>query len=914
MTTASSKEHPPLAGQPIASAKLNPRLASPRQVPRTRLVDWMSASTNAALVLVHGPAGFGKTTTMLQYYAQCRERAIAAGWLTLERADNDVVRFLRYLVDVFRSIDPGMPPAAEVRINANGDSAVLDLIGRFTAFRKKYVLFLDDFEAIESTVVLGLVQQIIECLPENGQLVIGSRNIPELGIGRLRAHGRLIEIETAQLRFNPAETTSFFRRQNDLMLRDTDIEQLQQRTEGWPAALWLASLALRDRADPRAFVKAFDGSNAAIVEYLLEDVLARQDEPVRRFLLHTSVLQELSAPLCDALLGRGDSRQLLARIERAHLFLVSRDGDRQWYRYHPLFGDFLRAQLRYSQPQAIPALHLRAARWWVQAGQPTRAIEHALQCGDAHYLLSLLDCHVSDLLWRGRAGTLARWYAALPANVKLERSPSPMLDFAWSLTLTHRYGESLKLLDSFDAGSAPGAGNTEAFATETRAQRAFILAMTDRIKESSALWRGCVPAMGAMRPVVYAMLGASFGYCLVAENRFDEARRFLGQARRRALEIGNSFIAPMALCLEGTIDFAQGRLRDALTSFRTASSSSSQLPHVAGHAVVAGFLAEALYETGQLGEAERFLTVYLPMLKEAAAPDQLITSFIVLARIALSRGAREAAMGFLEELETTGHRQGLPRLVASSRLERGRIALLDGQMAAAQALLASACEHHVWEPFDGLIAHANDVDAPLVADLRWRIRGGKAQSVLAPLKDALHQAERLHRHRRALKLSTLLAQALCATGQKAAGLRHLRDVLAFAAREGFVRSLIDEGSELLHLIAELRHQMTEMTGCDAELVPFIDQLLATSGGAFPAVASVTGSATATARGMSSVLSKRELQVLRLLAEGHGNRSMAERLFVSETTVKAHLRSINVKLGAQSRTHAIAVARQLRLLD
>jgi LuxR family maltose regulon positive regulatory protein len=902
----------------MVSAKLNPRLASLRQVPRTRLVEQMHAAMDAALILVHGPAGFGKTTTMLQYYAQSGSRGVAVGWLTLDRADNDVVRFLRYLGDAFGSIDATMTPAAQGQAAAaDGDAAVVDLIEHFTAFQDKYVLFLDDFELIESPVVLGLVRQIAEHLPRNGQLVIGSRTLPDLGIGRLRAHGRLVEIETAQLRFNPAETMTFLRQQNGLTLRDADIRQLQERTEGWPAGLWLVSLALRDRADPQAFIQAFDGANTAIAEYLLEDVLGRQDDQVRRFLLYTSVLQELSAPLCDALLESGDSREMLMRIERAHLFLLSQGEDRQWYRYHPLFGDFLRAQLRRSEPQAIPLLHLRAARWWLAAGQSARAIEHALHGGDGPYLLSLLSAHVGDMLWRGRARTLARWYAALPGAVALDRAPALMLDFAWSLTLTRRYDASLRLLDSVGAASPSGdlgAGEAEAFAVETRAQRAFIMAMSDRIKESSALWRSCVPDMASMRPVVYAMLGASFGYCLVAENRFDEARRFLGQARRRALEIGNSFIGPMALCLEGTIDFAQGHLRDAIASFRSASSRGSQLSYVGGNAILAGFLAEALYETGQLGEAERFLTRYLPMFKETAAPDQLITSFTVLARIALSRGQREAALEFLDELEATGLGQGMPRLVASARLERGRMALLDGEIEAAQAFLASASERHIWEPFDGLVAYANDADTPLIADLRWRMRSGKAASTLAALKDALKQAQDQHRHRRALKLSILLAQALCATGQKAAGLRRLHDVLTFAAREGFVRTLIDEGSELLSLIAELRNQMAPSPNGAAGLIDFIDRLLDAGGvvhrahdGPSLAPGGVAG------QGESDTLTKRELQVLRLLAEGDSNRSMAERLFVSETTVKAHLRSINVKLGTQSRTQAVAVARQLRLV-
>jgi len=901
-TTSISHVHPLSARRQIAQAKLSPRMTSPRQVPRTCLVEQMRAAPNA--VLVRGPAGFGKTTAMLQYYAQSKGRGVAVGWLTLDRADNDFARFLRYLTEAFREIDPSILSTTDVQMGRGGEDDILELIGHFSTFQGQYVLFLDDFEAIESPVVLGLVQQIIDYLPEGGQVVIGSRTVPELGIGRLRAHGRLMEVDAAKLRFSPVETAAFLRYQGGFALRDDDIRRLQQRTEGWPAALWLVSLALRGRDDPQEFVATFDGSNTAMAEYLLEDVLSRQDAQVRRFLLHTSVLQELSASLCDALLDRSDSRDMLARIERAHLFLASQDGERHWYRYHPLFSSFLRAQLLHDEPQIIPTLHLRAAKWWIDAGQPVRGIEHALHGDDQGYLLSLLQTHVSDLLWRGRSRTLARLYGLLPVGIRLENTPALGLDFAWSLILTHRYDESLKLLESrtdVPSDACPS------FEVERRAQRAFIMAMTDRVKESSQLWRSCVPAIEGVRPFVYAMLGASLGYCLVAESQFEEARGLLDQARRRALEIGNSFIAPMALCLEGAIDFAQGRLRDAIRSFRAALTGGNQLRNVAGNAVAAAFLAEALYETDQLEEAERLLTAYMPMLKDAAAPDQLITSFLVMARIALSRGLRTQAMEFLEALEEMGHRKALPRLVASARLERGRIALLDGQMAAAQGHLQAGSEEHVWKPFDGLVTHANDADAPLLADMRWRIRSGKAESAVPMLKEALKQAEGMHRYRRELKLSLLLAQALYATGQHAAGLRRLHQALEFAAREGFVRSVVDEGSVLLHMVAELGERQVEMP---PGLSGLVDHLLAAGGLVRQAVA--VESATP-AENMSSILSARELQVLRLLADGLRNRDIAERLFVSETTVKAHLRNINVKLGAQSRTHAIALARQMRLV-
>lgn len=889
-------------------AKLSPRLSSLRQVPRTRLVDRMHTASDAALVLVRGPAGFGKTTAMLQYYAQSKNRGVAVGWLTLDRADNDLVRFLRYFAEACRSIDPGLLPVGEVPQGLSGEDVVLDVIGHLSAFEGRFILFLDDFEEIENPVVLGLVQQIIDYLPQGGQLVIGSRAALQLGIGNLRVHDRLVEIDTEQLRFDALEIATFLRYQGGFALRDDDIRRLQKRTEGWPAALRLVALSLRDRADPQDFVSTFDGANASITEYLLDDVLSRQDERMRHFLLHTSVLQELSASLCDVLLQCTGSGEMLARAERAQLFVVSQDKDRNWYRYHPLFGSFLRAQLHRQDPQAVAGLHLRAAHWWLEADRPAQAIEHALLGNDESFLLSLLQGQASDLLWRGRARTLARWYAALPKSTLLHRHPLLMLDFAWALTLAHRYDESLKLLDMSLSENQP-----DALRTETQAQRAFILAMMDRVKPSSELWRACMSRIGETRPFADVMLGASFGYCLVAESRFDEAWLLLDRTRQRALEIGGTFIAPMALCLEGAIDLAQGRLRNATAGFRAAFTGANTMPHVAGNAVAAAFLAEALYEAGQIEEAERLLTGYMPMLKDAAAPDQLITSFVVLARISMSRGNDGPAMAALDDLEEMGHRKGLPRLVASARLERGRIALVGHQLAVAQDHLSGALEAYFWEPFDGLIMHANDADSPLIAELRWRIHGGRAAAALPILKKALSHAEELHRNRRAMKISTLMALALYSAGQQVAGLRRLRDVIGIAAREGFVRALIDEGSALLQMIAKLREREVSLPTPDFRILAFLDRLLGADDAALDAVPGVPSDAGTVIEGGPNVLSGRELQVLRLLADGRRNREIAEHLFVSETTIKAHLRNINVKLGTQSRTHAIAVARQMRLV-
>jgi len=885
----------------LAVVKLHPRLSSSRPLSRTGIINQLRAAETAVLVLVHGPTGFGKSTVMLQYYAQLRDCGVPCGWLTLDTADNDLSRFLDYLSEALWAIDPQLSAA-----DAEADAALPDLAARLAAMTGRFVLFLDDAETIDSPVILGLLRQLIEYLPPEGQIVIGTRYVPDLGLGRLRVRGQLLEIQADDLRFTSTETASFLRQQRGLALRNDDILRLQQRTQGWPAALWLVSVALRDRADPHLFVETFDGSDASIANYLVDDLLARQAPPVREFLLKISVLDHFSAALADEVLERDDSADLLGRIARANLFLVPQDAERRWFRFHPLFRGFLRAQLAHSAAEEIPRLHLRAAQWWIRQGRPTVAIEHALQCQDPAYLMALLTEHAPQLLWQGRSGALARWWEQAVVSraviARIESEPMLALMFAWALILARRRDEARHLLDGLDAALAAGLiGPTGMPASGTQAPRAFMLAMSDRIQAASQLWQAIREDITPESPFTFAMLGTSSGFCLLAEGRFDQARALLAQARDCVLAIGGSFIAPMAMCLQGAIELTQGRLRNAGTSFRAALADSSAEGPPQRDTVAAAFLAEALYLGNELEEAERLLMLFLPLLPRAAAPDQLITSHVLLARIAAAHDNHELAETRLGDMELAGHHAALPRMVATARLERARLALLQGRTDFAADQLLSGSDPSVWNAYEGLVTQANDAEAPFIGALRLKIRTGRAKAVVAPLKEAIKEAEAQHRHRRAHQLSLLLVEALCLSGQAAQGMRRLRDALQFAVGEGFVRSFVDEGPELMRRVAELRKALVPGDG----LAAHAERILAAAGMAATAPADASVVAAPVVSTSAGGLSERELQVLRLLADGHRNREIADRLFVSETTVKAHLRSINVKLGAQSRTHAVA---------
>lgn len=884
----------------VPAYKLTPPLSSSSQVPRTQVSEQIRKATDVKLILLRAPAGFGKTTVMVQYHASLREQGIATAWLGLDAADNDLGRFVSGLAAAFNRIDPSIGLMASAA--ADIDGVALDLIDRVGAINTRFVLFLDELEAIQNQGMLDFVRRMLLSLPHGGTVVAGSRDIPDLGLGRLRAHGQLLEIGPTSLRFSLDETVCLLRDKRRLAVAEEEIAKLQRFTEGWAAALQLAALSLAGRDDHKSFVASFSGSNAAIADYLAEDVLTRQSAEVQDFLLKTSLLQQMSPSLCDVVTGRTDSREMLARLDRANLFLIPLDGERRWYRYHSIFADFLRTQLTQSAPETVADLHRRAAVWYAGEKRPVPAIEHALSSGVLEFALPLLDRHAEHLLWEGRVRLLTRWIDKLPA-ASLGHYPKLRLVYAWALCLTHRYGDAMAQLDAL--GGEAGQG----FAAQVTAVQTLALAMTDRTDECYEHCRRIMPVMSSLEPFTYGVVANSMALCLIAANQYGEARSLLDKAKHSHARLGATFSMAVSASIEGLIDLLQGRLRSATACLRrgfervqTAGSGS-----IGGRATVGFSLAVALYEADELDEAEKLLTECLPFIRQAGTPDAVISSYRVLARIACQRADRSGALQLMSDLEFLGHQGNLPRAVASAWLERCRMAIQLGDMAAAQEYLQNANNPEAWQRFAQFSMHANDVDMMAIGKARLLIHQGDAEQAIPLLEQEIAHARSVQRHRRALKLNILLAEAYQACGKGKTALRIMSDALQFAGREGFIRTFIDEGPGVIKLVGDVRTAELRENRASSGIPPAFFERILQAGGEGPQ------ESDAPAHALMEALTDREIQVLQLLAEGHPNRVLAERLFVTETTVKAHLRNINTKLAARNRTDAVAIARRIGLI-
>ena len=886
----------------ILEAKLNPPSVAHTQVLRTAISDEIDG-TGARLVLVRAPAGFGKTTAMAQARQRLDERGTATAWITLDRADNDMSRFVSCLGEAVQRLGLDEPLG----------NAPFDVVAALAAHDAPFALFLDEFEVVHEPAVLGLVREIVDHMPRGGRIVIGSRSLPDLGLGRLRARGQLLEIDTDRLRFSLEETGAFLGQRSRMpALSAQRLDQLHRKTEGWVAAIWLASMALERPGVAADFVERFSGSDRAVAEYLAEDVLAHQPGAIRDFLLRTSILRQVDASVCQALNPRGNSAAILEQLAASNLFLTPISGEgsgavHSW-RYHSLFADFLRAQLQRERPDELARLHLAASAWYESQDRPVPAIDHAIEGGDHPLALSLLDIWAEQFLEQGRMRLLARWFAAIPEH-QLREHPQLQLIALWAECFTHGPWDAMARLEASDCVNSP--------IPEVRACAhtlyPLLWAMQDRYDEAYEAGRSCLSRLPTGLAFADGALLNAMANILSVIGDQHASQRLLDAARSKQgpRKGDGTFNRMYTEASEGMLDLQAGRLRQATARFRIAVDSTHAVTynHSHGNAWAGVLYAGVVYESNQLLKAEHLLNVYLPLARDVGLPDHMILSHVMRSRIAFHAGDIDAALQALTELEYLGHARQLPRVVAGAKLERSRMLLLQGNGPAARDELMRADDAALWERERRQRLPAHDLEYLTLAKARWEIAFGDARGALAVLDAEIHAATAAARARRVLKLKVLRALALQRAGDQAAAVAEIGEVLQTASQEGFMRLILDEGpsvGRLLHRYASASQEAP--AGSDPILAEYVQRLLHAAG---PLATPETDAPAAA--GTEEPLTRKEIRVLQLLAEGYSNSAMAEKLFVSDSTVRTHLRNINMKLDAKSRTQAVAIARKLGVI-
>jgi LuxR family maltose regulon positive regulatory protein len=447
----------------IAGTKLHIPPTRSDAIRRAQLVGRLVDSSQSRLTLVAAPAGSGKTSLLAEWHFDPREQRPFA-WISLDAADNDPVRFWDGVIAALRTVDPAVGVTAESALHSPGmtiaEHMLPGLINELSEGDQSIVLALDDYHVIDNGHIHRQIEELIDRLPLTMHVAIATRSDPPLPLGRLRARAHLTEVRAADLRFDVTEAEAFLNEMLGLNLDRNDVMALQDRTEGWVAGLQLAGLSLRDCEDRSDFIASFAGDDRQIVDYLGFEVLEHQATAVREFLLQTSILDRLSAPLCAAITGRQDAAALLEELERANLFVVALDSKREWYRYHHLFGDLLRHELGQTEPDSVRQLHLRAAAWYADEGDVHEAIEHSAAAGDVGTAMDLITAHWYEFLQRGRAETIAGWIDRLPPEHVAEE-PNICLIKAWLGINLGRLDEVERWIVAADELVETGKGDAE---------------------------------------------------------------------------------------------------------------------------------------------------------------------------------------------------------------------------------------------------------------------------------------------------------------------------------------------------------------------------------------------------------------------------------------------------------------------
>ena len=890
---------------PLLSTKFHLPPTRNHLVPRPRLVERLKTGLQGPLTLVSAPAGYGKTTLVSEWRSSIgRDWPVA--WLSLEAEDNDLALFLKYLVAATEVAAPGLvrnsafllerqqPPSAQAVLT----SLVYELAG----VSHDLALFLDDYHVITSLAVHEALNFLLAHLPPVVHLVILTRADPPLPLSRLRARNQLVEIRAGHLRFTPGEAAAFLKDMMGLDLSTDDVETLEMRTEGWIAGLQLFALSLQGREQPHGFVSAFRGSHRYVADYLMDEVLSRQPEPVRSFLLDTSILDRLSGPLCDWVTGHTGGQAMLEQFERDNLFVTALDDERRWYRYHRLFADLLVSRLQADAPERVAALHRRACDWFEANGQIQDAVDHAFAGKHFELAAQIVRKVGRPMLAEGGWGLLLGWLQALPAAA-MEAYPDLTLYYAWGLVLTGQLEEVERRLNDLERLLAKGGEGMSGKSlpgsnTNLRGQVAAIRSRACYLRgDFQSAIRYSQQALELLqeedlttRGILYVNLGLS----KISAGDLDGACQALEAARRISQGAGNWVSALEASGTLAQVQEFQGQLRSAAQTYQEILQSAGDRldPNVvAAHLN----LGNVLYEWYDLDQAESHLRTALSTAQEIHMPDGTLLALLWLARVRLAQGDQDGSSALLRQAEQQKGRFPESILDRYTAGIMAYLALQRGDQVDAQRRVSRFTpfpEHDLSENFIlRKIEYLAQVRL-LIARGNW----AQAEQFLEQLQIAAESGSFTGAWIEILALRALVRQG---QADLSGAVDLLGQALQRAEPEGYTAAFVDLGAPMLQLLRQAQSR-----GISPEPV---DRLLSKMAGAYRA-------SSPHLQPLIEPLSERELEVLRLVAAGKSNRQIAEELVLATGTVKKHLSNIFGKLNAGSRTECVARARELHLFS
>jgi LuxR family maltose regulon positive regulatory protein len=912
----------------LIRTKLRLPFTRPGLVPRPRLQEQIAHGLRGPLTLITAPAGFGKTTLVASCVARC---GLPGAWLSLDKNDNQAGRFLHYLVAALQGADHTIGSEAAQHLAAlqpvPPEAVLTSLINDLDTAGREIALVLDDYQFISSQAVHEEVAFLLEHCPHTLHMVIATRSDPPLPLARLRARGQTVELRAAELRFTEPEAAQFLNDVMGLRLDAGSVALLEERTEGWIAGLQMAALSMRDRKDVVGFIEGFSGTNRYILDYLLEEVLAGQPPEMQCFLLCTSILDRLTAPLCEAVLEVGElegwiidklsatfqpsdllnCQPILEYLERANLFLVPLDDERQWYRYHHLFADLLRTQLQKSLgDQGVARLHLRASEWYEQNGSTLEAIHHASLASDFERIERLIEQNYMDMMNRGEMSWIRFWMGKLSQEV-VTRRPWLCLYEALSRAWFGQLEEANSLLDEAEKRirSEVPAPDTQAMLGYHAYIKSRVTAMQGGTRRAIELCRTARENIPADNLGLQIDVSITLGYEYFLYGDFINANQILHEMIRSYYTVGaiNNPVAGYAVLAR--MQIYQGRLHEAYDLLQRAAqlmqNTGGQYLGVTGLVEVgtAALLCEWNDVQAALGRLKQGLD-FLPSWGKA---DDLCLAYTTLARIHLALGNRADAAGAIEKaaqlIQTCGVFSEARSAVETTQV---KLWLVQGDWSSVDRWVATLEKRFgPHDPFryEDELAH--------ITQARVFIAQNKLDEAIRLLSRLEESARSGGRQGRLIEIITLKALAMQAEGDTTQADIALTKSLVLAEAEGYLRIFLDEGQPMQLLLAQaLAH---------AGAGPWRDYAihLLSQFDAEPHGGTAAQEKASPAGSLIEPLSQRELEVLHLIAMGRTNQGIARQLVVAPGTVKAHTSSIYRKLDVANRTEAVARARQLGIL-
>jgi LuxR family maltose regulon positive regulatory protein len=912
-----------------ANAVSRPRLTE-------RLLTCMQRPGN--LILLSGPAGFGKTTLLSEFVHQLPH---CVAWVSLDEADNDPIRFWTYVIAACQSVQPEIGESALALLQLPqplpDETIPTLLINDIVRLQKDIVLVLDDYHAIQDSSIHTALSFLLDHLPDQFHLVVSTRVDPPWALARFRARDQLIEIRALDLRFTSEETAAFLNQVMDLNLSMEDVTALAARTEGWIASVQLAAISMRGRSDVTSFIKAFTGSHVYVAEYLMEEVLARQPEAVKTFLLQTSILERLNGSLCEAVNGRADSQAMLKDLYQANLFLLPLDEEGQWFRYHQLFADLLKARLQQTaSANEITTLHQRAAAWYEQAGMTSEAIAQSLAAGDYSHAVQLVEKVALPTILKAYFKTVEEWVQAIPPEY-LSKSPRVNMAFAWMHMMRRNFTEAAPHLERLQEifAAEPEEKIESVLRGQWLALQSMLLNAQSRPLESRDLAEQALKILpeneAQVRSMTYMGLANAYEQLLDYESANRAAEAIIEHARAAgdlASEVfGSSFLGKL-LVEQGSLHSAHAIATQALRRIEQTSSFSPF------SATLYGELAQVHYHWHQLEEAREYFSRSVEWSLLGGFSDAKIYHSVFLSRLFQMEGDLQASIQEIEKaLALVQTAWMAPALVMEEVVaQQVSIFLAVDRFSPVQGLL----KRYGFSFHDGFsypelapgstpqaaVSHAKGLlyNSALRTLLYAAGREDDRQALRQGIELANVVIEAALRSRQlpiALQALLLRAQLNNALGDHQAGLVDASQVLELAEPEGFISIFVEEGQPVAEILKNLLKRDLP------ETVPpnYVREILAAFpqaqySKAMPGRQAIPGSfSEEEAEFLAPIesLTPRELEVLRLIAGGHSNQRIADKLVITLSAVKKHTGNIFRKLNVTSRTQAIARARQLGLL-